>query len=174
MTCETALERILEASLEELSGAGDTPLASHLEGCARCRALADEVLEGQAALAGVLVTLEPRTDVDAVLSGKARARERSARRRWTWALPLAAAAAVAGLLLAEIGPDGGPVVTSPSETAQAPRRRPLSGHALAGPPGRTSPLPAPARVAAAPQRTVTLIATSNPRISVVWITPESD
>ncbi len=44
MTCETALERILDADPEELSGETSSPLGEHLRTCARCRTLADEVL----------------------------------------------------------------------------------------------------------------------------------
>lgn len=196
MTCEAALERILEADVEELSGDTSSPLAGHLERCERCRALADEVLDGQAALAAFLEGVRPRTGIGEALErvrgavgaedGRGAEDERGAGgrgarsgRRWrrAWSLvPLAAAAVVAGLLLVDRDGGGGPVVVTPSET-RAPdafRRRPLSAHTLGRLAGGSSAMPRPPRVAARSQAGVTLIPTSNPKVSVVWITPESD
>ena len=51
MTCEHALELMLEADPAELSGGGDSPLAAHIAGCGRCAAVA-------AALAGELAELD--------------------------------------------------------------------------------------------------------------------
>lgn len=190
MTCEAALERILEADVEELSGDTSSPLAGHLERCERCRALADVVLDGQAALAAFLEGVRPRTGIGEALErvrdaeGAEDARGAGGRgarsgRRWrrAWSLvPLAAAAVVAGLLLVDRDGGGGPVVVTPSETRvpDAFRRRPLSAHTLGRLGDGSSAMPRPPRVAARSQAGVALIPTSNPKVSVVWITPESD
>lgn len=170
MTCETALERILDADPEELSGETSSPLGEHLRTCARCRTLADEVLEGQAALAAVLHAVRPRTDV----TPSAR---RRGRRRWAWgALPVAAAAVLAGLLLLDAGGDGGPAVVTPAETgpAEAFRRQSVAAHPSGRPSVRSAAISRPPRVGVARPHGVTIIQTSNPKISVVWIQSESD
>lgn len=182
MTCETALERILVADPEELSGEVSSPLAEHLGECARCRGLADEVLKGQAALAAFLRAEGPRTTVEEILPETRRGEEapdREAGRRpwrgWAWgALPLAAAAVVAGLLLMDGAP--GPAVVTPTETgpAEAVRRQPVSERAPGERGGVSASLPRPPRVAVPRARGVTIMRTSNPKVSVVWIQAESD
>lgn len=187
MTCETALERILDADPEELSGETSSPLGEHLWTCARCRTLADEVLEGQAALAAVLEAVRPRTDVEKPLeairapAGGEAERERSARRRggrrWAWrVLPVAAAAVLAGLLLLDAGGDGGPAVVTPAESgaAGAFRRQSVASHASGRPAVRSAAISRPPRVGVSRPHGVTIIQTSNPKISVVWIQSESD
>lgn len=187
MTCETALERILEADPEELSGETSSPLGEHLWTCARCRALADEVLEGQAALAAVLEAMRPRTDVEELpgmipdsAGGEvelARSARPRSRRRWAWGmLPVAAAAVVAGLLLSDGGRDGSPAVVTPAESAP-PGAFGRQSVASVGPGRRAVPSPAisrPPRVGVSRPHGVTIIQTSNPKISVVWIQSESD
>lgn len=169
MTCETVLERILDADPEELSGETSSPLGEHLWTCARCRTLADEVLEGQAALAAVLAEVRPRTDVP-------RSARRRGRRRWAWgAFPVAAAAVLAGLLLLDAG-DGGPAVVTPAETgsAEAFRRPSVASHASGRRAVRSAAISRPPRVGVSRPHGVTIIQTSNPKISVVWIQSESD
>lgn len=170
MTCETALERILDADPEELSGETSSPLGEHLSTCARCRTLADEVLEGQAALAAVLEAVRPRTYVP-------RSAGPRGRRRWAWgAFPVAAAAVVAGLLLSDGGGDGGPAVVTPAESgpAGAFRRQSVASHASGRPTVRSAAISRPPRVGVSRPHGVTIIQTSNPKISVVWIQSESD
>jgi anti-sigma-K factor RskA len=122
--CKTALERLLEADPAELSGRGDSELATHLQECERCAAVAKQLLAGQQELAAELGELGPRTGVEEALS-RARVRRRQvARRRNTWrvAAPLAAAAAVTAVLLVG-SPDGrmpGEIVSLP-----APRIEPV-------------------------------------------------
>ncbi len=44
MTCNAMIERMLEADADELLGHGATPLAVHLRECARCRAVASQLV----------------------------------------------------------------------------------------------------------------------------------
>jgi len=54
MTCSTMIDRMLEADLEELSGRGDTVLARHLQACARCSAVAGQLVRDTDDLARVV------------------------------------------------------------------------------------------------------------------------
>ena len=183
MTCDTALERILEADPEELSGARASPLAEHLERCERCRALAGAVLDGQAALGAVLAAQGPRSGVEEALAearasvrGGAEREERGrGRRRWAWgALPVAAAALLAALLLVDGDAPGSAVVTPAESAPGMVRRTPVSVAASRRSGGAPDALPRPPRVAAPGSGNVAVIQTSNPRISVVWIQGASD
>jgi hypothetical protein len=51
MTCEAVLELMLEADLDALGGAGNSPVATHLRECGRCRAVAEQLLADTRALA---------------------------------------------------------------------------------------------------------------------------
>ena len=50
MTCDEALDRMLEADPAELRGEAETGLARHIAGCHRCRAVAAAMLEETAAV----------------------------------------------------------------------------------------------------------------------------
>ncbi|HUE77804.1 MAG TPA: hypothetical protein VMM83_07680 [Longimicrobiales bacterium] len=94
MKCQDALERMLEAEPSALKGddTADPGLARHLRECARCRAVAEVLVEELDAL-------------DAGLDHVARPSRAAPRRRVaTWA-PLAAAAVLAAVLL--LGRDAG-------------------------------------------------------------------
>jgi hypothetical protein len=51
MTCDHALELLLEADLGELDGHGDSPFAAHVRECAKCGAVAARVAMDTRALA---------------------------------------------------------------------------------------------------------------------------
>lgn len=44
MTCSMMLDRMLEADVHELSGRGETDIASHVRACPRCRAVAEALV----------------------------------------------------------------------------------------------------------------------------------
>lgn len=54
MRCREAAEFLLEAEPAELAGVGDSALAAHLRGCARCAAVGARLLEGERVLGEVL------------------------------------------------------------------------------------------------------------------------
>ncbi|NIR45805.1 MAG: hypothetical protein GWN32_20930 [Gemmatimonadetes bacterium] len=126
MTCDTALERLLEADPAELAGQGDSELAAHVRDCARCGAVAAKLLDSQERLAAALNDMGPRLGVDEALeAARARRHGRPGRWRpaWRWAAPLAAAAAAAGIFFAtqtDTSRMPGEPVTRP-----APREEPL-------------------------------------------------
>ncbi|MHC4233505.1 MAG: hypothetical protein ACYSUQ_00165 [Planctomycetota bacterium] len=100
ISCDAALERLLEANPAELAGRDDSELAVHVRECGRCQAVAARLLAGQEQLAGALSELRPRTDVGEALSD-ARARRHKALKwqrvsRWG---PVAAAAVVAVVMV---------------------------------------------------------------------------
>ena len=119
--CARALELLLEADPGELSGSGDSELAAHVRGCARCRAVGLELLAEQEQLNRELAALEPRDGVEDALRLARRNRLRRSRRRRAWRLaaPLAAAAAVAAVFLAR-WPEAG---TMPGEVVALPAKR---------------------------------------------------
>lgn len=90
MTCTSMTDRMLEADLGELAGDGSSPLSSHLRECARCRAVAAQIVRDTREL-GRLIT-RPTT----------RAVEVAARRqrvvRWSRSAPLGVAAAAVILI----------------------------------------------------------------------------
>lgn len=101
MNCTVALERMLEADLDELAGATDSALSLHLRECDACRQAARRIVAAEGELAGLLAGVTPRRGVDQV----ARFAERRARRRWIWrATPLAAAAVLVAVLVARREP----------------------------------------------------------------------
>lgn len=106
MDCTLARDAMLEAELEELRGSGDTALADHLRACPPCRATAERILAGYAALDASLAAERPRPRLPRSL-------------RWLEiAVPLAAAAALV-LLVAQ--PRGtSPAPTAPSAASAVP------------------------------------------------------
>ena len=50
MTCASMIDRMLEADLSELTGDGSSPLGAHLRECARCRAIAAQIVRQTAEL----------------------------------------------------------------------------------------------------------------------------
>ena len=63
MTCDSALELLLDAEPGEFSATGATPLGEHLRGCARCRRVAVQLMEDtqRLALAMAAVPVRRRT-----------------------------------------------------------------------------------------------------------------
>jgi hypothetical protein len=59
MTCLTMLDRMLEAELEELEGRGDSAVAGHVRECARCRAVATQLVLDTTRLADVVQQARP-------------------------------------------------------------------------------------------------------------------
>jgi predicted anti-sigma-YlaC factor YlaD len=149
MNCQAAHELMLEADPEELLAGANGRLAGHLRQCAECRATAEGVLDGMSALDAELATGPPGS-VDAALAGLRRRRRASQRRILPWAA--AAAAILAAVLVA------GPWNHEP----QLSEFEPAVG--LAAPP------PVVEDVGGA---SMAMFATSNPRITVVWIYEES-
>jgi hypothetical protein len=89
MTCAAAQEEMLVAELAELRGEGDTDLAKHIRGCAKCAARAEAILRAYGKLGESLAAMKPETTVIPLKK----------RRPLRWLpLPLAAAAVVALLL----------------------------------------------------------------------------
>ncbi len=118
--CETAFELLLEADPTELAGRGDSELAEHVRGCARCGAVAARLLRGQEELATALGELGPRTGVEEALS-IVRARRRKVewrRHAWRVVAPLAAAAAIAAVVILR-----SPTEPLPEEIVRSPAPR---------------------------------------------------
>jgi len=147
MDCTTARARLLEAEPRDLRGEGDGDLAAHLRQCAACRARAGAILAGYAELDAALRTLAaPARAADVIPLRPRRARLRR------WALPgsaagLAAAAAIA-LLLAR---------------PQAPARPHPTADQIA------KAIFPKAPVARAEGRSVAVMQTNDPGVTVVWI-----
>ena len=51
MTCSTVLDQILEADLDVLDGTGDSDVARHVRACARCQAIARQIVGDTRSLA---------------------------------------------------------------------------------------------------------------------------
>jgi anti-sigma factor RsiW len=150
VNCDVALERMLEADPDELAGRGDSELALHVAGCARCGAVAAELLAGQETLAAGLRSLEGGRDVEVVLDGVRRAAARRRRRRRLLsrvAAPLAAAAALALLVVGDRGSQVRPQASLPPRAAVS---RPEQ------------------TVRLAPNTNAVVFETDNPKITVVW------
>ena len=146
MNCETARDRLLEADLTELRGAGDAALAQHLRGCSACRDRARRILDQTEALRATLERATPKSE--ATPPARRNRVSPSARgARWAVAVPLALAASLAVLWL------------SRNRTGQTPGPGVTSQVALAA---------APLDVQAPPGQTVTVFQTDNPNIVVIW------
>ncbi len=171
MTCDHALERMLEADPVELRPDGETELARHIAACEHCGAIAATLWAELAGLDRALTEYGESADPDAAAvaalagvprSGSTPAPKRSGPRRRgagrrpralppvgsprTW-IPLAAAAALAAVLL--IGRSG-PPPPAPDAVIDA------------GPATRVSVTPPPDRGAA-------VLETANPSITIVWL-----
>jgi len=142
MTCIEARAALVEADLEELRGAADTPLALHLRACADCRSAADRIARVEGAMGRRIAALAPRRAL-----ARAPATLPRRRRPWRWAAPLAAAAGVGALLL---------VVPRPPRPADDGRTdttvREAGGVSVRAPAGRN----------------VAVFQTDDPDIVVIW------
>ena len=148
MDCAAARALLLEADPAELRGEGGSPLAAHLRACADCRAAADAILAGEAELDAALRTI-------AQPSKEARVIPLRPTRGWGRRMVPAAAsfaalaAAVAGIMLARphaAAPGG---VTS-EQIAQLM-------------------FPAPPVARAGAGKSVAVLKTSDPGVTVVWV-----
>jgi hypothetical protein len=154
MTCAQALDRMLEADPAELQADAPGALAGHLRGCAPCRSAADRILAAQADLASGLAALTAagvRADARVPPIGSAP----SAVRRWALraALPLAAAAS----LLLVLRPSSSPAESS-QVAAAAIQRDMMHEEALVEP---------------GPGQSAAVMATRDPRVTVVWLYPSN-
>lgn len=103
--CTAARQQMLVADLDELRGSGQTGLTVHLGSCAECRARAERLLQGHAAMATSLSALRPQGSEADVMPLRRR------RRNYLWLpLPLAAAAVLALLLVGRSGSEALPNV----------------------------------------------------------------
>jgi len=144
MTCDTMLEQMLDAEPDELLGHGDSPLAVHLRDCARCRAVAGQLVAETSALATVVAATRDSAPVAASLRGRFGRRPR---------LRLAAAGALAAALVTAVvlwPPTASPPDPQPAIAAAPPAPAP----AVDAP----APPPPPPPAAAARPRATTAIA----------------
>jgi len=148
MDCAAARALLLEADPAELRGGGDSPLAAHLAECAACRARAEAILAGEAELGAALRML-------ATPSADAKVIPLRPRRPWGGRMVPAAAslaaiaAALAAVMLA--GPD-----TAPPRVASVDERARLM-------------FPAAPVARAEAGRSVAVLKTSDPGVTVVWV-----
>ncbi len=150
MTCEMKLDLLLEAEPDELAGIGDTEVAQHVAHCRRCRAVADEILGGQALLADGLRVLSPAGDVNSVVE-RIRLRERRRHQRSRvrkFVLPLAAAAVLSVLVFGD----------------RMSRRMVYDDTTARG----AATLEAARAIQVSPARNVAVMKTDNPKITVIW------
>ena len=137
--CARSLDYLLEADLDELGGESATEVALHIRDCARCRAVAQKILDSTARLDMALTTRPGEFDVDALLerarspeSGPKTATISPLRQRWHRIANVALAAAVVGLLV--LGDRDEPLPGTefaPSPTAQLPIVEPSTGQNVA-------------------------------------------
>ncbi len=165
-TCASFTDQILTASVEDLSGRGDTPLARHVRTCPRCAAIARRVLEDTESLDRMLQGSASvrELDVEALLAraegtdrseathppiteGSAGRPRRKRTSRW---VALAAAAGLASLLV--LARHGRRLDQLPRQAANAAART-------------EQPVPT---VEASPGHDVAVIPTDDPDITVVW------
>ena len=148
--CTRSFDTLLEADVEELSGVAETEVGVHVRGCARCAAAARAILEGNDALDDVLGSVPPfdalaliaRARVEALPKVEKRGRRFS--RRWRGGAALAAAASIAALLVL---PE---------------RDMPMPGVELTPRTAIYSLVEAPA------DRSIAVIQTDNPDITILW------
>jgi predicted anti-sigma-YlaC factor YlaD len=149
MNCSTAREWMLEADPAELDAGPEGSLAGHLRQCTECRAAADRLLSGMAVLDRELA-VAPARPVEAALARLRHHRPLPPPRVVPWA---AAAAAILAAVLV-FGPW--------HERAPLSDFKPVAG------------LPSPAPVVEdAGGASVAMFATTNPRITVVWLYEEN-
>lgn len=190
MTCQSALELLLDAEPGEFQATGATPLGEHLRGCARCRRVAAQLMQDTQRLAPAMAAVPVR--------------RHSVHVRQPMLVPAFAMAAVVFAVLWRTRPAESPVVRDvpratqtpvpaaalsvpvPNVTATAvrqPRVKPVTGRAFARAvplsPVRLEPSRAPASqlsvessgvtVTPAPGTRATVMHTSNPKLLVVWL-----
>lgn len=146
MTCADARELLLEAEPHDLRPRGRGPLSEHLGACPRCRALADAILRGEAALGGGLAALAAAGAARVAIAAgtpppraeptrpsrvaRVPARSRARRRVALAVLPLAAAATLVLLPSAGAGPaplpDPDVVLHPPVPFVEAPAGGPVA------------------------------------------------
>lgn len=144
MTCPEARAALLEADLDALRPGHPGALGAHLDGCPSCRAAADRILAGMAALAADHARVSRRPAGVAEAARMAGLRRRVRRRRLRVLVPLLAAAGLAVFFV---------------------RGVPVGSGALQPPvPG---PQPLPPLVEAAAQN-VAVFSTTRPDVTVVW------
>jgi hypothetical protein len=93
MSCAAMLDQILEADLELLTGAGDSDVARHVRECARCGAIALQIV-GDTRLLGVAAADVRATTKGAPITASPTLARRQSRRRMTIGAALAAALCV--------------------------------------------------------------------------------
>lgn len=142
MTCTEARAALLEADLEELRGAADTPVALHLRDCPDCRAAAERIVRVEDAMGRRLGALAPRRGI-----ARAPAATPRSRRRWRWAVSLVAAAGMVAVVVTR-HPEPPPEDHRPPDTAT---------HAVGG-----------VSVRPPAGRNVAVFQTGNPDIVVIW------
>jgi len=152
--CGSVRRLILEAETDELRGIGSGVVAAHIRGCPSCARLATRILEETAALNEYLTAEADAEAVDVVLRRAGIANTGSAvtpsRSRRAWARPsawgaLAAAASITLLLVARERPP----TSAPTAVALAVEE-------------------APPLVQSSSERTVAVMQTDNPDITVLW------
>jgi len=189
------IERLLEAEPDELAGRGGGRVAEHVRSCARCRAVAERLLDAQAALAAEL-TAPPQVGVDEAIEKALRVAADQP------PSPGKAGVGGGGPALPPFHPGGRPTAAPPPGWGNSGRtsgggvrrgRRALRAlvplaaaaalalllvrHDVPPPasPGaarepRLAPVPAALPAVIAPEgRNAALFRTSDPRITVVWI-----
>jgi len=143
-SCDDVRERLLEADLPRLQGDDSSDLAIHLRMCEACRAVASQLVAGEAELRQALERLEPEASAEqAALRAMREARARNRRRPLAVSV-LAAAAGLAALVLFRT--DHQNVSPSPLPPAEA---RPL--------------------VEARVGQDVIVYHTANPNVVVLWL-----
>jgi hypothetical protein len=146
--CERARAWMLEAEPAGLRGEGSSPLADHLAGCGECRRRAEAIVAGLAELDAALAALaRPAAPARGI---PLRRRPSLGWRAVRWAAPLAMAAGFAAVVL---GRPLAPVGERPGVTAERIARVVF----------------APAPVARADGRSVAVLKTNDPGVTVVWV-----
>jgi hypothetical protein len=146
MTCTNMLTLLLEAERDELEGNGTSVVAAHVRTCARCRAVAAQLLSDTHMLAAHV----------AATAAKPRSARRVRKRSLLWGGALAAAS-LAVLLISQraahlsIDAHAPPVVRA-SAPAEAPKRDTTAGEPRAKDPGSVRATRFEAVVAATPVR----------------------
>jgi len=191
MTCEYALEAMLDAERSELDVNGATPLSAHLRDCARCRRVASRLVHDTLLLAHALPlapvkrpawraapTLVPAFALAAIVLAVT-LRPRSAAEPTSTPSPArntVAVVAPSGLSPAPSTPNAASAPTRAARVRHAPLR--AFAPATAVVPVRfaravtSSPVPvSPATVTVTPPAgtRATVMQTSNPKLVVVWL-----
>ena len=186
MTCQSALELLLDAEPGELAATGATPLGEHLRGCARCRRVAAQLMQDTQQLSLALAAVPSR--------------RRPVRVRQLVLVPVMAMATLVFAILWPAAPVPSPVVpdvprvipqppqavvpaATPDVRKAVPRSVSPVGRAFARAvplaPVRLEPSGAPASqlsvetsgvtVTPAPGTRATVMHTSNAKLLVVWL-----